>query len=1673
MPGFRPAIMDRLVVSTRLAAMLGLTLATHGESTVVFNEVHYHPPTAEADQEWIEFHNPMAVNVDLSNWAMLGGVEYRFPEGTVIPGGGFLVVAHNPAALRSSTGLTNVLGPFQGRLSNDGELLELRNNNARLMDALEYGTEDPWPVAPDDAGVTLAKRAPLRPSSLAESWTASAQMGGTPGAANFPRTQEVTPATVLGFGSRWRYADPGTAPGAEWASATFDDAAWIAAPTPIFGGFAVAPDGELRPIPGVFNTGLDETGRALAPGTRDPHYVVTASAESVAPPPPSPALVISGHPAWIANDGLSAWLGPVNPGTTAVAAGPYRLRTGFDLSGFDPATAALQLTVAADNRLNEVVLNSRRLGLAWEGFNSFGPEWKLTNGFLPGTNVLEFWWANDSSSPNPAGFRAKLQGTARTFSPPESRLPRIASATYLRTTFVFAGPANATALKLRCRLDDGAAFYLNGVEAGRWNLPAGTLSPATPATTNATNTPQLIELELPRGLLVAGTNVLAAELHQSTNGLDDAWFEAEVIATPLPPDEPSPVVFNELGVPGPEFFIEVANRSAASLALSGYEVVRLGAVGGRWVFPPGTTLAAAAQQSISAATLGFQPAAGERLVLLPPGAASVADAVVVKDQARARFPDATGEWRLPDQLTPGNSNHFNFHSEIVINEIFYHAHPAHPAAGWVELFHRGTEPTDLSTWRLSDGVRFRFPLGTKLSPGEFLVVAEDPDSFRTEYPGVRVIGPYSGALSRGGERVRLKDVFGNPADEVRYFDGGRWPERADGGGSSLELRHPGADNAVAENWAASQEGSRAVWRSYSYTATAVSAPGPTQWREWVVGLLDTGECLLDDMQVTESPDGTSVSLLANGDFENGAATWRFLGTHRRSRVIPDPDNPANHVLHLVATGPTEHMHNHLETTLVNNRAVVNGRTYRVSFRAKWLGGDNHLNTRLYFNRVGRTTELEVPISPGTPGAPNSTRTTALGPAFADLTHTPVLPAPNQPTDIQVTASDPDGVSQATLRWSVNGGAWQSQAMSAGREGTYVGRIPGAAVGALVQFYVEATDGGGATAMFPAEGPNSRALYVVGDGSATSSALHQLRLLMTAADRTLLYATTNLMSNEPLKATVLYDDEVFYDATVHLQGSQRGRPDPSRVGFTIGFPPDHLFRGVHATISVDRSGGYTGVGGDQDEIVLKHVVQHAGGVAGMYDDLVEFIAPRPEHSGTALLLLAKYGDVFLDSQYPDGSDGRLFKHELVYWPTRTTDGNPQSPKVPSPDEVQGVDLTDLGDDPEVYRWYFLMENQRRRNDYAPLIALAKSMRLTGAALATESERLMDVDQWMRVVAFQTLFGMVDTYPFDNPHNFMIYFRPEDGRALPFLWDMDFDFGASPSAPIHRATGNLARLMALPANERRFQGHLLDILTTTYNRRYLAPWIEHYGDLAGQNFRGILNYVDARETSVRSQLLPRVDFSLTAANADGLVENGTLAVSGNAWINVRDVRLRGVETPLPWTWSTTTHWQASVPLVLGLNHLELVAYDFQGVALVTNVVEATSTLTGSVTDADGDGLPDLWELIEGLDPTRADGAEDPDGDGLTNREEYQSGTHPRDATSRMELTALRTEAGVQLEFVARAGRSYTLLARPADESGPWRSVQDIGPAMADRPIRWAVPAAPANSGMLYRLAIPRAR
>jgi len=175
--------------------------------------------------------------------------------------------------------------------------------------------------------------------------------------------------------------------------------------------------------------------------------------------------------------------------------------------------------------------------------------------------------------------------------------------------------------------------------------------------------------------------------------------------------------------------------------------------------------------------------------------------------------------------TPGAANTAPLVGPVVINEVMYN--PAGGKPEYVELYnftgdavalHDGTNP-----WRFTDGINFAFPAGAAIPAfGYALVVPVDPAFFRQQYQvpaGVAVYGPYTDALSDGGERVALSrpgtQGAGDPpapavpyvvVDRVTYQDGLPWPAAADGQGPSIARVDPAAYGNDYRNWRADNSG---------------------------------------------------------------------------------------------------------------------------------------------------------------------------------------------------------------------------------------------------------------------------------------------------------------------------------------------------------------------------------------------------------------------------------------------------------------------------------------------------------------------------------------------------------------------------------------------------------------------------------------------------------------------------------------------------------------------------------------------------------------------------------------------------------------------------------------------------------------------------------------------------
>ncbi len=1613
------------------------------DSTVVFNEIMYHPRVDDGP-EWIELHNQQGVDVDISGWSLDDGVEYVFPEGTVVPQRGYLVVTADPQAMRPTE--SEVLGPYIGSLANNGERIELRNNNGRVMDDVAYNDSFPWPVGPDGSGATLTKIELNGTSTQPQNWTVSSQVGGTPGERNFPSdiveffpidfhdvgdvasvhipaddrlganwTQlgfveggqgEAWTAQATGVGffqgeqqtpypdavladsplAYWRFGEGDVTESAEnlgtlgaAAAGVYDAEASLGSASlvgdSLDGSMAISPDATIRPFssPDFEKVGpegrtvefwftLDEVPTREASlvgdgeGALDYGLIVSITDES---------LVRVRMKTDISFLGISQYDGdreiPLNTPVHVVAnwsaaSGESQLfLDGVEVPQINPRGPVPNdgNAISTDNPI--FVGRDRR--------TSGNPPVKIDE-----VAIYDYLLSHDRISSHFESGRPRFSGL---FATDVAEMYPSRSSTYIRSEFELADDVAVDQLTLDVWYDDGFVAYLNGVEVARRNVDGPVRYDST-ATTGRTfdEASGVLSLDLSDsiGLLEVGQNVLA--LHGLNVMPDDADFllspRLYALGHFVPPEAPPEVAFNEISSADSETFqIELQNDGATPAVLDGLKIVLEGDTQREFTFPP-TSMQPGAFLSLSAAELGFQPASGDHVFLYNADRSSVIDAREVTNRLRGRSTEHGQRWLFPADSTPGRQNQFLNNTDVVINEIMYHAPivrgtpDVEPPEQWIELYNRGTQPVDLTGWSFDDGIQFDFAPGTTMGAGEYVLISNDAEALATKYPMVRsIVGEFSGKLSHGGERIELIDAFGNPVDEVDYRDEGRWARWADAGGSSLELRDPDADNAQPESWQASDASAGGVWETISYRAPASGTFGPTQYHELVLGLIDAGGVLLDDISVVEDPDGDARQLIQNGTFDGdtpgeAAAHWRIIGTHEESRVVVDPDDPNNHVLRMVASGATEHMHNHAETTLKSGDTYVtisNSKEYEISFRARWEHGSDLLNSRLYFNRAPKTTQLAIPHEWGTPGARNSRFVDNIGPTYANLQHSPTVPLPGQAVTVSVDATDPDGIRGLTLHYLVDGGDSGSVAMSGDASGRYSAQIPGYDEGAIVQFYVDGLDDRGATSAFPAAGPDSRALYFVEDGQGSDLGVHNFRIVMLSADADRLHEETNVMSNARQGATVIYDNaDVYYDSGVRLKGSERGRNRAVRVGFNIQFDPLNLFRGVHETIGIDRSG--SGDEFNQKEVLVKQTMNHAGGVTDLMDDLIYIIAPRSANTGSALLQMSRYKNVFLDSQFENGGDGGLFKYELVYYPTTTT-GGPEGLKKPNPDSVVGVNVRPQGTK-ENHRWTFLNRSNVERDDYAQLMNALDVFTLNGDAFYERADEVLDVDQWLRSFAVQTLWGVQDNYTSGSQHNAYFYFRPSDGRMLFFPWDVDFTARAGATSSLIQ-NNDLRKITSLAENKHFYYGHIHDIVTTSFNNEYMNRWIDHYEQFltGSQSFQTYKNYINTRSghaLDVISNEVPMVEFEVTTNDGQVITtDQSRVVLEGDGWVDVREIRLAGNTTPLRVTWPTIGSWSMELPVALGTNELMLEAYNIRGELVGSDSIVVTSTSSNRVNDS----------------------------------------------------------------------------------------------------------------------------
>lgn len=373
---------------------------------------------------------------------------------------------------------------------------------------------------------------------------------------------------LVDAGASWRYLDTGIAPAVSWAARTFNDNAWLRGLAPLGYG-----DGDEAT---VVRFGTNAANRHITTWFR--HSFNLAGLSGLR------ALTLR----LLRDDGAVVYLngvevfrsnmptGVITQATLALGAVPASDENGFyHTAALDPARLLVGTNVVAVE-VHQSATNSTDLSFDLQLLAETEPahvvlvpvqsDWRYQdNGLSPGANWTSRTF-NDTAwftGRGRLGYGLDGEATTLLFGTNAANKPVTC---YFRHAFPVADPTLFGAVQVNLQVDDGAVIYLNGIELFRRNLPAGSITATTTALAALAGADETnwLRLEVSAGL-VAGTNVLAAEVHQSSTNSSDLGFDLQLTATLQPELEIVATATNQIlrwpaGAPG--FRVQATNALA-------------------------------------------------------------------------------------------------------------------------------------------------------------------------------------------------------------------------------------------------------------------------------------------------------------------------------------------------------------------------------------------------------------------------------------------------------------------------------------------------------------------------------------------------------------------------------------------------------------------------------------------------------------------------------------------------------------------------------------------------------------------------------------------------------------------------------------------------------------------------------------------------------------------------------------------------------------------------------------------------------------------------------------------------------------------------------------------------------------------------------------------------------
>jgi hypothetical protein len=550
---------------------------------------------------------------------------------------------------------------------------------------------------------------------------------------------------------------------------------------------------------------------------------------------------------------------------------------------------------------------------------------------------------------------------------------------------------------------------------------------------------------------------------------------------------------------------------------------------------------------------------------------------------------------------------------------------------------------------------------------------------------------------------------------------------------------------------------------------------------------------------------------------------------------------------------------------------------------------------------------------GTPGVGNSVADNDTAPMILDAKHRPRIPGPGDP--VIVTADIIDELTTGiviTLHYRVDGAlpVFTSLTMfddathgdEDANDGVYTARIPAYSDGTIIEFYIEASDAGANSRTWPAPAlvggvPQqvTNLLYQVNDSYDPNAkwvpgSQPIYYLIMTDAEWTELEYigshNPDAQTYAQMHATFIsvdgVDTKLRYNVGVRNRG-HGSRNDPPN-NYRVNFRNDDSWKGVTA---INLNTKYT---------YLQLVGNAIFRVSGLAQSETTAVQVRVNGQNLAVSNDEMYGSYvhvevvdndFANKHYPDDEDGNAYKCMR---------------------KTHQADLRYEGTIPNPYRGNYFKRTNVAEDDWSDLIDLtyALSNNTPDGIYVEEVNRVLNVEQWLRLIAVNTLLGNNETTLANgNGDDYYLYRGIVDPRFVLIQHDMDCIFGIGDNPDSGAATRSIFRATAIPAMKRfmehpqfvpRYYWHLRDLIETTFSPESFGSFIDKLlGDyVPASKIDQIKNFIPARNAHVLSVIESELTINPNLAQSYGYYETNVdfAALDGTAdAVETRSVLVNG--------------------------------------------------------------------------------------------------------------------------------------------------------------------------------------